>query len=109
MVTAPSGVTAKAAGALIKGLAKGAVGSVRAEKSQIERHLATPESRPLMVSLTVSRPHESSTVREFDVLVNDHLVASKDHPGFLRWMLGEAGFPEERAAIAAVKARLATG
>ena len=50
---------------------------------------------------------EPGSSDQFDVLVDDHLVASKDHPGFLRWMLGEAGFPEESAAIAAVKARLA--
>lgn len=52
---------------------------------------------------------EAGTSDQFDVLVDNHLVASKGHPGFLRWMLGEAGFPEESAAIAAVRARLATG
>jgi predicted Rdx family selenoprotein len=52
---------------------------------------------------------EPGTSDQFDVLVDDHLVASKDHPGFLQWMLGASGFPEESAAIAAVKAKLASG
>jgi tyrosinase len=70
LVNAPNGLKAKAATAPIQGLAKGTVGSLRAEKNLIEQHLASPDSRPLTVSLTVSRPHESSTAREFDVLVN---------------------------------------
>lgn len=52
---------------------------------------------------------EAGTSDQFDILVDNHLVASKEHPGFLRWMLGESGFPEEGAAIAAVRARLALG
>ena len=70
LVDAPSGVAAKVAAAPVQGLSKGGVGSVRAESSQIERHLASADSRPLAVSLTVTRPQESSTAREFDVLVN---------------------------------------
>lgn len=83
LVTAPSGVMAKAEVAPIIGHLKGATGLVRAEKSQIERHLAIPESPPLMLELTVSRPHESSTIREFDVLVNapsDVTQVSADSP-----------------------------
>jgi tyrosinase len=70
LIDAPSGVMAKAAAASIQGTAKGSSGSVRAETNQIERHLASPDSRPMTVSLTVTRPQESSTAREFDVLVN---------------------------------------
>lgn len=70
LVDSPDGLMAKAATAPIQGLARGTTGSLRTESAQIERHLASTDSRPLMASFTVSRPHESSTAREFDVLIN---------------------------------------
>ncbi len=45
---------------------------------------------------------------QFDVLIDNDVVASKPQPGFLEWIFGDTGFPEEQAAIAAVKAKLST-
>src|SRR4051812_28169361 len=58
-------------------------------------------------ALGVTVQMEAGETDQFDVLVDDHLVASKSHPGFLDWIRGVTGFPEESAAIAAVKAKLA--
>ena len=44
------------------------------------------------------------------MLVGGDVVASKERVGALRWLVrhvvGEAGFPDEAAAVAAVRARL---
>ncbi len=43
---------------------------------------------------------------QFDVFVGDDLVASKQKKNLLRQMLGDKGFPDEDAAVAAVEAKL---
>lgn len=44
---------------------------------------------------------------QFDVRVDDSVVASKTGPGLLSRLLGRGEFPDEDEAVAAVKARLA--
>jgi len=44
---------------------------------------------------------------QFDVLVDDDVVATSSHPGFFRWILGDTGLPDDSATIAAIRARLA--
>ena len=42
---------------------------------------------------------------QFDVLVNGEVVASKEKVGLLRKLFGDKGFPDEAAAVAAVRAK----
>lgn len=43
---------------------------------------------------------------QFDVILDGELVASKSKPGLFARLLGEKGFPEESAVVAAVRAKL---
>ena len=43
---------------------------------------------------------------QFDVLVDDAVVATLSRPGFFRWILGDTGMPDESATIAAIRAKL---
>lgn len=66
-------------------------------------HLAAKIEQELHVAVEM----QAGASGQFDVLIGGDVVATKRHPGFLKWILGDPGFPEEGAAIAAVKARLA--
>jgi tyrosinase len=71
-IVSPPGATVapQARAPAIEGTVTANVGSVPVPAAAIQSHLADTQSRPLMAQITLPRPGQLSTAREFDVLVN---------------------------------------
>jgi tyrosinase len=70
VVQPPSAAVAANKAPPVKGTVNQNGGSVVVPRAAIQSHLAEPLARPLTAAITLPRPNNLSTAREFDVLVN---------------------------------------